>query len=124
MSCRPSSSASTLATSVLPTPASPSSSNGLSRARHSQMAVARPRSARYAYSASAPWTSSGDDHVGTAVILRCSARSRLLDGAAGEDLRQMVTVLRARQRVVGRAGALQRLLGRGGRVGAGGQRLL
>src|SRR5207253_3748286 len=50
----------TLATSVLPTPASPSSSNGRCSVRDRKIAVASPSSARYPCSPSAARTSSTD----------------------------------------------------------------
>src|SRR5882724_12250390 len=89
----------TLATSVLPTPASPSRSSGRPRRRARKMAVARPSSARYWWRARASLTSS-------TVSGFSGSASGLLQGSPHEHLGQVPTVLGAGVEVGRRLGAL------------------
>src|ERR1700730_10138443 len=115
----PSTSAMTLAASVLPTPASPSMNSGFSSFKARKIDVARARSPMYLRSRSRCSTSS--IVAGEVAITRERLREgrwpgvsagppcvllRLLDRPLGQDPGQMLLVLRARPEVAGRAQAV------------------
>ncbi len=103
-------SASAFAASVFPTPASPSRSTGFSSASDSASTVARPRSARYACSAS--WSVSAsietgcghgmsvDDRRANLRLRRLPAAARQVDAAVDRD-RLAGDVRRRRRRQIG-----------------------
>src|SRR6185295_9758823 len=102
----------TLATSVLPTPASPSSSSGRRSRKARKMAVARPSSARYWWRARASLTASMESGFRASY-----SASGFLQGSPHEHLRQVSTVV-GRGVQVGRG--LRPLGGLHGRVADGG----